>query len=126
MNTTEEKTKPEAFPGQGGQERPPDPRAEALKHMLLTLQEWIGSVPADEQGMMTLETGTIFAHNQAVGMWLTQLEQFGMMLQGQEEALSRLTNIATEVQLIGQRLNAELNARIPPRAVAAVVEPEPK
>jgi hypothetical protein len=131
MNTNKEETTPGsaapggAFPGQGGQERPPDPRAEALKHMLLTLQEWLGSVPTDEQGMMAMETSTILSHNQAVGMWLTQLEQFGMMLQGQDEALLRLTNIATEVQQAGHRLGAEINARLPARAEAPAAEPEP-
>ncbi len=96
-----------------------------MKEMLLGLQKWIESLPPDEDGFGKLHTSTIMHHQTAVGMFLAQLEQFGMMLQGQEDALSRITNIGQQVQAAGASLGRELDLRVPPRIATEDPKEEP-
>jgi hypothetical protein len=103
--------------GAGGKAKQPDPRSEMLKQMLLQLQEWMKTIPNE---LHFMKTSTMLHHQTAVGVWLTQLEQFGMMVKtsgakGTDEAMVRITSLAQEVQAIGDRLNEEIDLRIPPR-----------
>ena len=91
-----------------------------IGELLIQLQKWQESVPSNEKDMMSLSTSMILTHLTASSMWMTQLEQIGMMLLSAnpndiDAIKQRMTNIANDVQNAQTMLSNEIDKRVPPR-----------